>query len=141
MWTPSLSTERNEATKHKLITDGIISDIDRGILGPNTRLPTHRELARRLGVSVQTVSIGYREAERRGYLRSEVGRGTFVRDRVTERASQFMLDRSAEDVADLSIVRAAYLPTHEGAVHALMTELAGADNSPWMRPTQASRRA
>ncbi|MGH7154038.1 MAG: PLP-dependent aminotransferase family protein [Acetobacteraceae bacterium] len=134
MWMPSLPTERSEATKHKLITDGIISDIDRGILWPNTRLPTHRELARLLGVSVQTVSISYREAERRGYLRSEVGRGTFVRDRVTERAGQFMLDRTAADVADLSIVRAAYLPAHEDAVRALMIELAGVDNSPWMRP-------
>ena len=62
------------------------------MLRPDSRLPTHRELARQLGISVQTVSIGYREAERRGYLRSEVGRGTFVRNRVTERAGQFMLD-------------------------------------------------
>ena len=63
----------------------------------HARMPTHRELARQLGVSVQTVSLSYKEAERRGYLRGEVGRGTFVRSRVTERADRFMLDRGPED--------------------------------------------
>ena len=71
-------------------------------------MPPHRELAHRLGVSVQTVSISYKEAERRGYLRSEVGRGTFVRSRVTERVDRFMLDRSPGDLVDFSIVRAAF---------------------------------
>ena len=121
-------------TKHKLLTDSIIADVDRGVLRPDSRLPTHRELARQLGISVQTVSIGYREAERRGYLRSEVGRGTFVRNRVTERAGQFMLDHRTEDVADLSIIRAAYLDAHETASRGLMAELAVSENAEWMRP-------
>ncbi len=133
-WIPALPRERGGATKHKLIADGIIADVERGVLPPDSRLPTHRELAHRLGVSVQTVSIGYREAERRGYLRSEIGRGTFVRNRVTEQASRFMLDRNAEGVADLSIIRAPYLPAHEDALRALMTEMAGGDNAAWMRP-------
>ena len=104
-WSPVLAKKAG-ATKHKLLTDRLIGDIESGVLAPRTRLPTHRDLARRLGVSVQTVSISYKEAERRGYLRGEVGRGTYVRDRVTERADRFMLDRSPGDAADLSIIRA-----------------------------------
>ncbi|HTW29765.1 MAG TPA: PLP-dependent aminotransferase family protein, partial [Acetobacteraceae bacterium] len=133
-WTPALPAERGGATKHKLLTDRIIADIDAGLLPPGTRLPTHRELAQRLCLAVQTVSISYKEAERRGYLRSEVGRGTFVRERVTERADRFMLDRRPRDLIDLSIVRAPYLPAHEEASRALLAELAAGDNSAFMRP-------
>lgn len=132
-WMPSLSSQRG-GTKRRRLTDELIADIDRHKLPPGSRLPTHRELARRLGMSVQTVSNSYKEAEQRGYLRSEVGRGTFVRHRVTERAARFMLDRSPEDLVDLSIVRVPYLEAHERASRALMTELAASDNSTWMRP-------
>jgi DNA-binding transcriptional MocR family regulator len=41
-------------------------------------LPTHRELAERLGVTVGTVSRAYAEAARQGLVTGEVGRGTFV---------------------------------------------------------------
>ena len=46
------------------------------------RLPTHRDLAYRLGVTVGTISRAYSEAERRGLIGGEVGRGTFVRQPV-----------------------------------------------------------
>src|SRR5581483_895544 len=46
----------------------------------------------------------------------------------------FMLDRNPRDLADLSIVRAAWLDVHEQAARRLMAELAGSDNSAWMRP-------
>lgn len=99
-----------------------------------TQLPTHRDLARRLGISVHTVSISYKEAERRGYLRSEVGRGTFVRSRVTEQTDRLILDRNQECLLDLSIVRVPYFDAHERAARALMAELAGSDNSLWLGP-------
>ena len=50
-----------------------------GSLPPGSRLPTHRDLADRLGISIHTVSQAYAEAERRGLVAGEVGRGTFVR--------------------------------------------------------------
>ena len=50
-----------------------------GHLRPGDKLPTHRGLAWRLGVTVGTVSRAYAEAERRGIVSGEVGRGTFVR--------------------------------------------------------------
>lgn len=133
-WLPGLPTDRKGVTKQKLLTDEIIGDIERGVLRAGARLPTHRDLARRLGVSVQTVGISYKEVERRGYLRSEVGRGTFVRGRVTDRAGGFMLDRSPSDLVDLSIVRAVYTGAHERAARDLMAEMAASDNGEWLRP-------
>jgi len=132
-WRPTL-VKRKGATKHKLLTERIIADIDAEILPPHARMPTHRDLARQLGVSVQTVSLSYKEAERRGYLRGEVGRGTFVRSRVTEKADRFMLDRNVSETMDLSIVRAVYTEAHEHASRAVMQTLAGLDNSTFMRP-------
>ena len=54
-------------------------DIAGGRLKAGDRLPTHRDLAWRLGVTVGTVSRAYAEAERLGLVAGEVGRGTFVR--------------------------------------------------------------
>jgi DNA-binding transcriptional MocR family regulator len=133
-WMPELSGGRGAGTKHTRLTAAIVTDIERGTLPIGARLPPHRELAHRLGVSVQTVSISYKEAERRGYLRSEVGRGTFVRSRVTERVDRFMLDRSPGDLVDFSIVRAAYTERHEQAARALLRAMAEEDSSAWMRP-------
>ncbi len=45
---------------------------------PGARLPTHRDLAHRLEISVGTVTRAYAEAERRGLIVSHVGRGSFV---------------------------------------------------------------
>jgi DNA-binding transcriptional MocR family regulator len=132
-WRPVLP-RRKGVTKHKLLTDLIIVDIEAEVLAPGTRMPTHRDLAHDLKVSVQTVSISYKEAERRGYLRGEVGRGTFVRDRVTERAERFMLDREPGQTADLSIIRAVYTEVHERASRQAMTRLGESDNSAFMRP-------
>ncbi|WP_284313538.1 PLP-dependent aminotransferase family protein [Labrys miyagiensis] len=132
-WRPVLP-RRKGVTKHKLLTDLIIADVEAEVLAPGTRMPTHRDLAHDLKVSVQTVSISYKEAERRGYLRGEVGRGTFVRDRVTERAERFMLDREPGQTADLSIIRAVYTEAHERASRQVMTRLGEGDNSAFMRP-------
>jgi DNA-binding transcriptional MocR family regulator len=53
-------------------------DIAGGTLPPGTRLLPHRDMAERLGLSVGTVSKAYDEAEKRGLISGEVGRGTFV---------------------------------------------------------------
>ena len=132
-WRPTL-VRRKRAAKHKLLTERILADIDANVLPAHTRMPTHRDLARQLGVSVQTVSLSYKEAERRGYLRGEVGRGTFVRSRTGAHADRFMLDRSPGETVDLSIIRAVYSEAHERASRTMMRTLANNDNSAFMRP-------
>jgi DNA-binding transcriptional MocR family regulator len=132
-WQPVIERRRG-VSKHKLLTERILADIASGRLAPGAQMPTHRDLAHRLGVSVQTVSISYKEAEQQGYLSGEVGRGTFVRARITERADRFMLDRPTGGTTDLSIIRAVYTEDHEAASRALMTALGDGENSAFMRP-------
>ncbi|MGE4505886.1 MAG: PLP-dependent aminotransferase family protein [Desulfovibrionaceae bacterium] len=78
MWQPRLDPS---AMRYMAIADAIHRDVRAGMLAPGDALPTHRELAERLGVTVGTVTRGYAEAARRGLVRGETGRGTFVAGR------------------------------------------------------------
>lgn len=82
-WTPEL--QGRSGPLYRAIADALAADIEEGRLAPGTRLPTHRELAERVGVTVGTVTRAYAEAERRGLIGGEVGRGTYVRHRDTPR--------------------------------------------------------
>lgn len=56
-------------------------DIESGAIKPGTRLLPQRDMAQRLGLSLGTISKAYAEAEQRGLISGEVGRGTFVQRR------------------------------------------------------------
>ncbi len=70
--------------RYKAIADVLAEDIASGALGPGARLPTHRDLAWQLGVTVGTVTRAYGELERRGLVSGEVGRGTYVQGPASE---------------------------------------------------------
>jgi DNA-binding transcriptional MocR family regulator len=76
-WTPAIGARGG--ARYRAIADALAADVDAGRLPAGTRLPTHRALARALGVTVGTVTRAYAEAERRGLVEATVGRGTFVR--------------------------------------------------------------
>src|ERR1700692_1685361 len=61
------------------LADAIAGDVGTGNLSPGAQLPTQRELATRLRMAGSPAPRAYAEAERRGLISSEVGRGTFVR--------------------------------------------------------------
>jgi DNA-binding transcriptional MocR family regulator len=60
------------------LADTLEEAIRSGRLPAGSRLPTHRDLSKRLGVAVSTVTRAYAEATRRGLIDATVGRGTFV---------------------------------------------------------------
>ena len=76
MWSPHL--EPFGGPRYVAIADALAADVASGRVRAGDRLPTHRELADTLGVAIGTVTRAYAEAERRGLVRGEVGRGTFV---------------------------------------------------------------
>lgn len=78
MWTPELGPAGQQPL-YRALAEAIGGAVERGELARGERLPTQRELAQRLGIALATVTRGYGEAERRGWIASEVGRGTFVR--------------------------------------------------------------
>lgn len=76
IWTPSL--HGRSGTRATALVDALRDDIASGLLKPGDRLPPQRQLADVVGLAPQTVMRAYAEAARRGYVRGEVGRGTFV---------------------------------------------------------------
>lgn len=105
IWQPSIA-DRN-GPRYLAIADALAEDVATGILEPGTRLPTHRDLAYRLGVTVGTVSRAYAEADRRGLISGEVGRGTFVGNH--SKASRLVVPPDQPSgIVDLSLNLPAY---------------------------------
>lgn len=76
-WSPNLAG--HDGPLYLAIADSLAAAVADGTLPAGTRLPTHRDLAVRLGVTIGTVTRAYAEAARRGLTDGTVGRGTFVR--------------------------------------------------------------
>lgn len=74
--------------KYKRLAQGIEESIRNGVLRQGVKLPPHRILADKLGVTAGTVSRAYGELERMGLVEARVGDGTFVRNRGRERARE-----------------------------------------------------
>lgn len=85
---------------YREIEASFVRRIESGELAPGERLPTHRELADRLGVALGTVTRAYRELEAKGWVRGEVGRGTFVRGGLPE-YTPFAIDGGDGEVVNL----------------------------------------
>lgn len=110
MWIPAVA--ERPGPKYLRIADALAEDIYSGRLKAGDRLPTHRDLAWRLGVTVGTVSRAYAEAERRGLVVGEVGRGSFVRPGARSAATLDMPHMGAPLSIEMGINRP---PAHLGA--------------------------
>lgn len=75
--------DRDAATPlYEQVAEHIASSISSGEMVAGTKLPASRELARMLRVNRATISNAYEALAKRGLVRSHVGQGTFVMDRV-----------------------------------------------------------
>ena len=70
--------DRTRMTRWEALAQAIADMIRTGALAPGERLPTHRELAGFLGVTVGTVSRAYARTAQLNLSQGIVGRGTFV---------------------------------------------------------------
>ncbi len=130
-WMPVLTGDR---PRYLAIADALAEDMRAGRLRPGSKLPTHRDLAWRLGVTVGTVTRAYAEAERRGLVIGEVGRGTFVRAQTPDAPPSAdwragTAQRSPE-LLDLSM----NLPAAPSEPEAVPDALAGVVHDPAARP-------
>lgn len=122
-WRPDITQHRGP--RYRAIAAALAADVQQGRLAPGMRLPTHRDLAWHLKVTVGTVSRAYAEAERRGLIIGEVGRGTYVRPlREAEPAEKFW-DAGAGGLIELSINRPR-APSERAAMTQALERLASA---------------
>lgn len=72
---------------YEQIRNQILKFIQLGILKPNDKLPSVRQLAQELGINPNTVQKAYQELEKEGYIYTLNKKGAFVAD-VSERHNQ-----------------------------------------------------
>ncbi len=129
MWLPNLNT--GSGPLFKRLSNAIAESVKNGHLRCGVKMPTQRSLADTLGLSLNTVSHAYSDATDRGFLRGEVGRGTYVRS-VGPLETQHLnaeLVRENKGPIDFSL----NLPSPGQAYGPLaksLVELASADNLP-----------
>src|SRR6202023_354289 len=78
-WVPALASL--PGPRYLAFVLALEADIAAGQVKPGMRLLPQRDMAQRLELSVGTISRAYAEAEARGLISGEVGRGTFVQRR------------------------------------------------------------
>src|ERR1700738_3779206 len=81
-WVPVLASL--PGPRYLAFVAALEADIAAGRVKPGMRLLPQRDMAQRLELSVGTISKAYAEAEQRGLISGEVGRGTFVQRRRPE---------------------------------------------------------
>jgi DNA-binding transcriptional MocR family regulator len=79
-WTPTLADRQGPV--YRRIVEALSEDIASGRLHRGQQLPTHRALARALGVDLTTVTRAYTEARRSGLTEARAGQGTFVAESI-----------------------------------------------------------
>ena len=99
-WQPAL--EKASGPRYLAIVRAMADDIASGRLVNDTRLPTQRELADRLQLAIGTITRAYAEAERRGLIRSEGRRGTFVGAPQTGRSVLSIIANGSSNAIDMS---------------------------------------
>jgi DNA-binding transcriptional MocR family regulator len=114
-WVPILPP--NGGPRYLAFVDSLEGDIASGQIKPGMRLLPQREMAQRLGLSIGTISKAYSEAEQRGLIIGEVGRGTFVQRRKPEQ-------RSGYGSADARINLALNVPPYTGEDEVIASALA-----------------
>jgi GntR family transcriptional regulator len=82
-----LSREHTISMREQLSAQLLLGIVS-GRLPPGERLPSVRELARRLGIHANTVSAAYRDLAARGWVSKRRGSGVYVRDVARAQAKQ-----------------------------------------------------
>ena len=72
-------TPGDDAPLYRQLVRQVVEGVAAGSLAPGERLPSLRELARKLVVAPLTVKKAYDELESRGLIETRQGQGTFVR--------------------------------------------------------------
>ena len=94
---------------YEQILDGLKREITVGNLRENEALPSIRNLAKDLGISVITTKRAYEELEREGYIYTVAGKGCYVaeKDAETER------ERAKTEIAE-HLKKAVYAAKNAG---------------------------
>ena len=121
-WRPDPDTLTRPA--YRALVQAVETAIQNGVLKPGDRLPTQRQMAFDMRLSVQTVSRAYDKLIEAGRIVGEVGRGTFVRAGSDDISLPFVSRKTAGRLLDMSIVRPVTDHAHEEALQKTLRAMA-----------------
>ena len=122
IWPPEAGALKRPV--YRSLAQSLIDAVEAGQVQPGERLPTHRSLAYRLGISVQTVSRAYEELIRLGVIAGHVGRGTFVRAGPSDTRTPWHRIGRSEEVIDCSMLMPVRGEIHMERMRAALARLA-----------------
>ena len=93
---------------YEQIKDELRKMIISGVIAPDEKLPSVRELAQQLAINPNTIQRAYRELEQRGYIYSVAGKGNFAgtRSEVDAERRRELLGVLAETARELRFLGA-----------------------------------
>lgn len=85
---------------YEQIYTSIIRLVSAGVLKPGDKIMPVRSLASEIGINPNTVAKAYRQLESEGYIISNVGRGSYVSDKLTKDTAekQIIIDDFTQSV-------------------------------------------
>ena len=93
---------------YEQVKDGIRKLAYSGVIGPDEKLPSVREMAMKLAINPNTISRAYKDLEQEGFLYTVSGKGTFINQeydlndsRKEELWKQF--EKAAKGLIELSV--------------------------------------
>lgn len=98
-----------------------------GALEEDTMLPSIRNLAKDLGISVITTKRAYEELEREGFVYAVAGKGVYVAPKNIELQREEKLKKIEEHIAAISRLAASCRLTTEDIVEMIRFEMEGSE--------------
>lgn len=111
-----------DGTLYQQLMDGLKREISEGRLKPGAPLPSFRQLAEDMLVSVITVKRAYEELEREGIIFRRQGLGTFVAEKGRDRSREAKL-ATARDLLREAFREAAEAGLKPSEIAALAQEI------------------
>ena len=96
---------QNPEPMYKQVTDQIKDAIASGTLKPDTKLPSIREMAQKLKISMITIKRAYTDLESAGYIITRPGLGSFVAEIDREKIREEKLAEISDSI--IKIVKTA----------------------------------
>ena len=90
---------------YEQIVDSVCAQIAAGILQPDDKLPSVRELAGQLSINPNTIQRAYRELEAKGVIQTVPGKGCFVCGSTRGKPDWQSLNKAVEDLLSAGISR------------------------------------
>ncbi|MCA1029505.1 GntR family transcriptional regulator [Bacillus timonensis] len=100
--------ERSNTPIWEQIVNQVKEMILKGILEPNDKLLSVRELSSTLLVNPNTVSKAYQELERQGIIETRRGKGTFVSENISKKIDEERIGEMKQSLKQI-IIEASYL--------------------------------